>query len=348
MPFLGNYIRNLVSVAAGRQPSRPLLFSYYVTHRCELNCAYCSDGDGKRFKEERIPELSTPQACRLISTLSREADTLDVTGGEPMLREDLGEILAHARGAGMRTVLNTKGIGLEDRPDLLDHVSVLALSVDSLDAGRLAEMIGRGAATAERILGALDFALARRPRPAAGPPRRAHRPQAGFRLVLSAVASPANLGDVSRVAAFATERGLGFHLSPQIVGTEVNPELRGNAAYEALVEEVLRLKRRRRGILGVPQYFRGIRRFSPFRCHPFLMPVVRPDGRLYYPCLESKRAEISLLEAGSFRSALRASRERFGDVPECGACCHIFCHMGLSLLQRHPLAAAGEWRHWRN
>jgi hypothetical protein len=74
--------------------------------------------------------------------------------------------------------------------------------------------------------------------------------------------------------------------------------------------------------------------------------VIRPDGRLYYPCLESLQAEIGLLEAGSYDAALEAARARHGEIPPCRDCCHLFCHMALSLLQRHPLAALREARAW--
>ena len=77
------------------------------------------------------------------------------------------------------------------------------------------------------------------------------------------------------------------------------------------------------------------------------MPVIRPDGRMYYPCLEWKQAEINLLEAGSYREALRAAQARFGALPDCRDCCHIFCHMALSLAPTHPLSALGELKHWR-
>jgi hypothetical protein len=36
MGFVGNYLANLPHVWLGREPSRPLLFSWYVTHHCEL------------------------------------------------------------------------------------------------------------------------------------------------------------------------------------------------------------------------------------------------------------------------------------------------------------------------
>jgi MoaA/NifB/PqqE/SkfB family radical SAM enzyme len=81
MGFVRNYVRNLGSIWLGAEPTRPLLFSYYVTHRCELNCRYCSDGDGRRFKEDPVAELGTEDARRLITILRGAADTLDITGG---------------------------------------------------------------------------------------------------------------------------------------------------------------------------------------------------------------------------------------------------------------------------
>ena len=353
MGYIGNYILNLASLTLGgfasagfrsvRQPTRPLLFSYYVTHRCNLNCTYCCDGDGKRFKEDPIPELTTGDAVKLISILSRSADTLDVTGGEPMLRADLEEILSHAQHVGMRTVLNTKAIGLKERPDLLRFSDVLVISIDSLDEARLGELLGaqllgpdgnpRPPEVARAVLDALDFAIQRR-----GATRT--------KVVVSAVATPTNLGDVAGVLDFAVTHGLGFHVSPEIVGTRANPALRNNLEYQELIGKVLAAKARGKAVLGIPEYLQGIRDFRPFRCYPMLMPVIRPDGLLYYPCLESKNAEISVLEAGGYRKALRLARARRGEIPACRDCCHIFCHMGLSLLQRHPCSALKEARYW--
>jgi MoaA/NifB/PqqE/SkfB family radical SAM enzyme len=334
MGFVGNYLLNLGGLCLGREPTRPLLFSYYVTHRCQLNCRYCSDGDGKRFKEDPIPELDTQDAKRLVSILRKAGDTLDITGGEPLMREDLEEVLEHAHRVGFRSVVNTKGIGLPARPDLLRFSDVLVLSLDTLDPDGLASLVGRARHVGQEIIQALDYALETCCR-------------TGTKLVLAAVATPENLNDVAGVLAFAMDHGLGFQVSPEIVGTSVNPRLRHNDAYRQLVDQVLQVKSAKRGVLGVPQYLLGIRDFRRFRCHPLLMPVIRPDGRMYYPCLEWKRAQISLLEAGSYAAALRQARQEFGQVPACRDCCHIFCHMALSLLQSHPFSALGELKHWR-
>jgi MoaA/NifB/PqqE/SkfB family radical SAM enzyme len=333
--FVVNYVRNLGAICLSREPVRPLLFSYYVTHRCNLGCRYCCDGDGKRFNEDPIPELETADVRRLLSILRQAGDTLDITGGEPLVRCDLEEILAHARAIGFRTVLNTKGIGLKSRPELLRHTSVLVLSLDTFDVGALADVIGRPREAAEEIVAAVKDSLV------------ACR-KTGTKLVLSSVATPDNLTDVAEVLEFAMHHRLGFQLSPEIVGTTVNPALHDNMAYRALVKITLAAKRWQRGVLGVPEYLAGIRGFSRFRCHPLLMPVIRPDGRMYYPCLEWKQAEINLLESGDYFKGLRAAQQRLGGIPACHDCCHIFCHMALSLLQSHPLSAIGELRHWRN
>jgi len=333
MGFTSSYILNLPAVMLGYQPVRPLLFSYYITHRCNLNCRYCCDGDGKRFKEDPIPELSTAEAKRLVSILRGAADTLDITGGEPMLRNDLEDILAHARQSGFRTVLNTKGIGIEDRPDILSHTSVLVLSLDTIDPGALANVIDRPQATADRIISGLEFAI------------KKHK-ETGTKVILSTVATPANLDHVAGVLHYALDHSLGFHVSPEIVGKTANPELRNNERYQRLIDEVLAAKEKHCGVLGVPGYLRGIRDFGRFHCHPLLMPTIRPDGRLYYPCLENKRVGVNLLEVENYPAALGKARREFGEIPACQDCCHLFCHMALSLLQREPLAALGELRHW--
>ena len=333
MGFIGNYIANLGPAVLGLEPKRPLLFSYYVTHRCDLGCVYCSDGDGRRFKEDPIPELGTKDAKHLITLLSRSCDTLDVTGGEPLLREDLEDLLLHARSVGMRTLLNTKGAALRERPELLRCINVLVLGIDALEEGALAKIIGRPAGAAKRILAGLDYALSK-------------RRETGTKLALSVVASPGRLEGAEQLLQFALANGLGFHLSPEIRGTSVHPDLRDNVEYRRLVDRVLLAKKCGAGVLGVVEYLEGIRDFRPFRCHPLLMPTIRPDGRLYYPCLEYKNAEISILEAGSYSEALRRAEGRHGRLRACGDCCHIFCHMALSLLQRHPISALAESRHW--
>lgn len=333
MALVTNYALNLASAAFGREPVRPLMFCYNTTYRCELGCRYCCDGESKRQREDPCPELTTDDAKRLVTILRRAADTLYITGGEPMIRRDLEEVIDHARGSGFRVVLNTRGIGLEERADLVRLVDVLVLSVDSLDPASLADIMRRPRETAERVLGALRFAMSERRR-------------AGTRLAISAVAMPGSIDDVAGVLRFAAKHSLGFQISPEFVGEEVNPLLRGNERYKRLVDRFLRTRRLPLGLCESPRYVRGIREFEPSRCSPLLVPMIRPDGRIPFPCFGCCRFEMDVLATGSYRRSLAEARRQHDCAVECDACCYLIHCMAITLVQRHPFAALGELLDW--
>ncbi len=328
---LKNYLLNYLSLKLGRAAVRPLLFSYYITHRCNLNCFYCSDGKGNPFKADPIPEMGTDEAMKMIRILSKSSNTLDITGGEPLLRQDLEQILSAAQICKMRTMLNTNGIGLNERPNVLRYSDVVVISLDALNEEKIMTMTDGSQEDALAIRRGVDAAV-----------------KSGRKVVLSTVATPRNLKDAGEVLDYAMRNRLGFHISPQLIGTQVNQELRDNAEYRALIERVIRAKKSGGGVLGVEAYLKGIRDFTAYDCQPFLMMVIRPDGHMYYPCLEQKSAPVRVNDFNSYEEALAEAKRLYGPLTACPESCHIFCHMGLSLLQRHMRQAIGEGRHWRH
>jgi pyrroloquinoline quinone biosynthesis protein E len=106
----------------------PLALIAEITHRCPLHCVYCSN---PMQLAAAGSELSTEQ---WISVL-RQSGKLGMlhahfTGGEPLARADLTELIAAARAAGLYSNLITSGIGLgEQRLQLLveaglDHLQI--------------------------------------------------------------------------------------------------------------------------------------------------------------------------------------------------------------------------------
>ena len=90
--------------------SNPLALIAEITHRCPLHCVYCSNPLELTARNE---ELATADWLRVF----REATALGVlhlhlTGGEPLARPDLGELIAGARQSRLYTNLITSGIGL--------------------------------------------------------------------------------------------------------------------------------------------------------------------------------------------------------------------------------------------
>jgi PqqA peptide cyclase len=92
------------------QCSNPLALIAELTHRCPLHCVYCSNPVELTSRKE---ELATRDWLRVF----HEAAALGVlhlhlTGGEPLARPDLAELIAGACQSRLYTNLITSGIGL--------------------------------------------------------------------------------------------------------------------------------------------------------------------------------------------------------------------------------------------
>ncbi len=151
---------------------RPYALLAEITYRCPLHCPYCSNPTQARDNGE----LSTDEWTRVI----REAAALGVlqigfSGGEPLARRDLPDLVRAAREANLYTNLITSGIGLDDdrmgalRDAGLDSVQ-LSFQSDNSDladeiAGTRAHQHKLSAAAKVRAAGiplSLNFVIHRR------------------------------------------------------------------------------------------------------------------------------------------------------------------------------------------
>ena len=98
-----------------RLPSHLLQFSsdkrpvvvWNVTRRCNLRCVHCYSSSQNRLYGD---ELSTGEGRTLIADLaSFGSPVILFSGGEPLMREDLPELVRFAVDSGMRAVISTNG-----------------------------------------------------------------------------------------------------------------------------------------------------------------------------------------------------------------------------------------------
>src|SRR5262245_17880131 len=126
--------------------ARPYVVSWNLTYRCNLACEHCYlDAGGKPLVDDPAfsdrSELTTEQCFRVadeIAALAPEAVTI-LTGGEPLLRRDILEIVRHASGRGLFVVVGTNGVKITATLAALlarEGVRGLSLSLDALDPGR--------------------------------------------------------------------------------------------------------------------------------------------------------------------------------------------------------------------
>ena len=138
-----------------------------LTDRCNFDCVYCHNeglGDTRGPMEPQDDELSADRIVRFLE-VAREfgVDAVKFTGGEPMLREDLEEIIRRSPD-GMEVSMTTNGTFLPGRaPDLVDAgLERVNISQDAMDADAFAELTQSGAydRVIEGVEAALDAGLA--------------------------------------------------------------------------------------------------------------------------------------------------------------------------------------------
>ena len=116
------------ALAAAPKPGPPLWLLLELTYRCPLHCAFCYNPTD--FSSIG-PELDTADWIRVLrEARALGAVQLGLSGGEPLVRADLTQIVAEAHTLGFYTNLITSGVGL-DEPRIaelkaagLDHIQL--------------------------------------------------------------------------------------------------------------------------------------------------------------------------------------------------------------------------------
>ena len=118
-------------------PHSPLMFYYEITQACDLVCEHCRAS----AKETADPqELSHEQSLGLIDQIATfpKRPTLVLTGGDPLKRRDLLDLIRHAVRAGLQVALTPSATPLATREAFeAVHeagVSRLGISLDGADA----------------------------------------------------------------------------------------------------------------------------------------------------------------------------------------------------------------------
>ena len=117
-------------IAACRLPRvrRPLFVGWAITNRCNLNCSYCSR------PMRGSAELPTARMLNIIDQMAN-CGTIRVsfTGGEPLLRDDIGPLVSRAGRCGLQVSINTNGLLLAGRLSEISEATEITVSLDDLE-----------------------------------------------------------------------------------------------------------------------------------------------------------------------------------------------------------------------
>ncbi len=285
----------------------PYAVTFYVTHKCNLACSYCTQKEPDVFSEE----LDTAGTLKLLRRIRKETDSIVLTGGEPALRPDIEEIVEAARFRnGFRSVLLiTNGTLLDRKQRILRGVTGLVVSLDALTADPT-NPLSKPAAL-PKVLENLALAKA-----ILGSPRR---------ITISAVIEEWNIAQVERLLDWCGEQDFVFAAQSAQIEKMPNLNLLRNPAYQALVDKII--ERRREGkqaVNGTPRTIDTLLRFRPFQCYPTMFPRVYPNGDVFYPCEPLRKIAGNLLRDRSLAKIFARGRKMYGEIPPCQGICYLF------------------------
>jgi AdoMet-dependent heme synthase len=255
-PLATDAVDPAAEAARGRLPH---VVAWNLTQRCNLACAHCYISAGDWHSTDG--DLTTAECRRIADEILalNPSPMFVLSGGEPLLREDLEDIAAHASSGGATVVVGTNGTLLtEPRIRSLRDAGVqgFALSIDSLDP-RYHDRFRHGAGALEQTLAAVDRLAANE-----------------LDFLVQTTVTRGNRGELPAVAEWAAERGAVAFNVYFLVATGRGHGMPGlePAENEAVLVDLVELETRYRGRMMVRS-----------KCMPALMRHVAeraPDSPL--------------------------------------------------------------------
>lgn len=275
--FMSTLFRNRLS--GGRTP---LVVVLNVTFRCNLRCGYCY---GQYF-ERKDKDFTGEQLFGLIDSLGRMGTrSITLGGGEPLIRNDIGEVIKRVKANGIECGMNTNGTLIPRRLEELKPIDMVTVS---LDGPQEMNDANRGAGSFEQIIAGVDAAL-----------------EAGIKVHTTTVITSHNYEAIDWVVDMARRKGIQAEfnlLFNQAEGKHDSDEFMAeNEALRKAVTRIADLKAAGAPILFSERVYRYVAKwpdyrqrviigrdpdFDYIRCHAGrFMTFIDADGRTY-PCVQ--------------------------------------------------------------
>ncbi len=106
-PHSLRYSENSRTQKKGAKKGMGPVIAWNITRNCNLKCEHCYSSS---FKKDFSGELSTKEIKNIINDLAEmNVPVILLSGGEPLLRDDIFEIITYARNKDIRITLSTNG-----------------------------------------------------------------------------------------------------------------------------------------------------------------------------------------------------------------------------------------------
>lgn len=320
---LKSYLLNQVGI-----PS-PFFISHVLSLRCNMKCSYCAFWKEKQKEKELSKEevFSFLDQCKDIGSV-----IYGVSGGEPLLRKDLPEILQYSKKIGLVNSLTTNGLLFEKRlPEILPYLDHVGISLDALNE-KHAKIRGlKDKKLHEKIISAIELASR----------------QPNLKVDINTVISAANLDQLESLVKFAKKNNASISCQPVIEGkyTPSWISLKGKEKeFRKTIDGLIELKKKGYPILNSLRFLKIIRDRKEWDCRVgrFMLELT-PAGKIIFPC-----ATFCLPDGGIQENVINSIRNKsvkeiwFSDITKrlrekAKNCpnnkrCYLNCYVEMSLL----------------
>jgi radical SAM protein with 4Fe4S-binding SPASM domain len=234
--------------------SPPVILSFAVTRACNLKCKHCYS---ESVEEPHPDELTTEEAKVVIHDMAKSgARLLIFDGGEPLLRDDLCELIKYAGDVGLRPLLGTNATLIDKKManNLKDAgLKAVAVSLDGYKAEVHDEFRGIEGTFNNTIAGIKELR------------------EVGLPFQIGPCIHSLNFGQLSGIVELARELGANacevFDYIPSGRGGEdLSLELSTDERRE-LIREIIHLQRESDDLvfrcIGIPQYWVEVEKTVP-------------------------------------------------------------------------------------
>ena len=239
----------------------PLFCGHKLTYNCNLRCKMCPfwKRSSKDSSIEREKEI-------LRRVYDSGACGVAFEGGEPLLRNDLVEILAFSRSLPLQTSLITNGTLLESRIDeIAPYINgALYVSLDGLEKTH---------DTLRGVSGCFRKAV-----------RGITVSRAKVPVTINTTIVAGNIHEIEDLVKLAKE--LGARISVAVAYDYCNADVSAPASHEIreIAGKLVEMKRKGYPLVNSVSYFKVMAKEKNWTCKPWVSVNVGPEGTLVLPC----------------------------------------------------------------
>lgn len=262
--------------------------SWALTYRCNLRCKYCA------YWKKTAKELSTKEIFKILHEMANAGVRgISFTGGEPLLREDIADIINYTKSKGIFVSLSTNATKICEKIEDIKNADSIQVS---LDGDKKVQDAIRGEGTYQAVIRALSLLK-----------------KEGKKVRIATVLSQYNLDNLDFIFGISERFNMPVIFQPatkQLLGSkEINLSAPKKQKYVEAIEKIIQKKKRNSCVFNS---FVGLEHLKHYPNNKKLFCTggwdacdIEPDGTMLacdrYPFPQKR---INILEEG-FAKAFR-------------------------------------------